>query len=151
MDFAALFAAVEADAMTLGVFETVNAHEAPRNAPGNGPSLDLWFQGIKPAPWAGGLASTSVVIHLQGRVYMSAEQQPYDAIDPAIVDASVRLIANYSAGFTLGGLVRNVDLLGESGITLGGEAGYVMRDNRRFRVVTLDIPLIVNDLMAQAA
>lgn len=147
----AFISALEDHALALGLFETVNGHESPRNAPGNGVSYDLWWQGTIPAPFASGLNVTAVVLHIQGRVYVSADQLPYDDIDPAVADAATGLIAAYSAAFTLGGLVRNVDLEGESGVQLKAEGGWVERDNRKLRVATLEIPLIVNDLFAQVA
>jgi hypothetical protein len=50
---------------------------------------------------------------LQLRIYSNMLQEPQDAIDPQVCDAADDFMGRVSGGFTLNGLVRDVDLLGE--------------------------------------
>jgi hypothetical protein len=43
-----------------------------------------------------------------------------------------------------------VDLLGSAGAPLSAQAGYLNQDGRLFRVMTLTLPIIVNDVWDQA-
>jgi hypothetical protein len=63
--------------------------------------------------------------------------------------AMTGLIGAYSADFTLGGSVRNIDLLGEYGEKLGAQAGYITIGGVMYRIMTLTIPCIVNDMWEQ--
>lgn len=153
LDFTALIGAVESHAQQLGVFDQVNGHEPVSGAtPGNGITFAVWYQHIGPDPTASGLSATSALVTMQARLYTPANQQPYDAIDPAVASATTLLMAALSADFDLGGLVRNIDLLGSTGTGLSAEAGYVTTpDNTQLRVMTVTIPCIVNDVWLQAA
>jgi len=149
-----LVAAVESHAQGLGLFDAVNGHEPIGSAaPGNGITFAVWYDAIDPAPLDSGLAAGSGLITMTGRLYTPANQQPYDAIDPAVWSATVKLMAALALDFDLGGLVRNIDLLGAFGPGLSAKAGYVTTtaDNTQLRVMTVTIPCIVNDLWPQAA
>lgn len=136
-------------AMASGYFERVNFHE-PKNKPGNGITCALWVQEIGPAQGGSGLNSTTARLALSVRVYQNFVMQPEDAIDPMVLDAVDGLMAAYSADFELGGLIREVDLLGEFGVPLSAQAGYIDVANEMHRVMTITLPLIVNDLWSQS-
>ena len=136
-------------ALTLGVFERVNGHE-PKSAPGSGLTAAIWAQEVTPVQ-SSGLASTSVRVELYTRLFTNMLAEPQDAIDPAMLDAVDLLCAAYSASFTLGEAVRKVDLLGSDGVALSAKAGYITQDGRIYRVMTITLPLIVNDLWTQSA
>jgi hypothetical protein len=85
------------------------------------------------------------------RIYTSMLTEPQDAIDPIVLSAVDLLIGEYSGDFDLGGTVRNVDLLGQFGSPLSARAGYLNQDQKLFRVMTLTIPLAINDLWAENA
>jgi hypothetical protein len=137
-------------AATLGLFERINAHE-PKNAPGSGMSLAIWGQDIVPQPLASGLQSTTVRVVMNARVYQNFLSKPEDTIDPRVYKATGALMDAYSGHFTLDGLVRNVDLLGMAGlIPLSGKAGYINQDGKIFRVMTITVPLIMNDQFDQS-
>lgn len=136
-------------AMALGLFEQVNTSE-PKNAPGNGLTAAVWADRIEPVAPASGLAATSARIVFNLRIYSSMTQQPQDAIDPNIVTALDTLMGAYSGDFDLGGTIRNVDLLGAHGVGLSAQAGYINQDNKLFRVMTVTVPVIVNDVWSQS-
>lgn len=145
---AGITASVQSHAETLGLFETVNLHE-PKSKPGTGLTCAIWADKIGPASGSSGLASTSVLVVFAVRLYTPMLQQPYDAIDPNMLSAVDALMGAYSGVFTLEGQVREVDLLGEFGTPLSAQAGYITQDGKLYRVMTLSLPLVVNDLWTQ--
>lgn len=138
--------AVAGHVMQSGWFDRVNQHE-PKSAPGNQLTAAVWVQGMRPA--TSGLASTSVRFELSVRLYSSMLAEPQDMIDPNLMAAAWDLWADYSGHFTLGGLVESVDLLGKDGNPLESEAGYIPIDNRLYRVITITLPVKVNDAFDQ--
>jgi hypothetical protein len=131
-----------------GYFARVNEHE-PKNAPGSGLTAALWVQSIR--PYRSGLAATTVRVEWRLRLYTSMLMQPPDRIDPDLLRATTFLMAAYSFGFTLGGLVRSVDLLGEAGLPLQAQAGYLPIDKAMYRIMDITLPVIINDAFAQGA
>ena len=110
-----LVAKVESVAMKTGQFRTVNFHE-PKSAPASGLRLAIWAQSIEPLGAASGLNATSGYVVLDARIYGNMLQKPEDEIDPRVMTAATVLLAAYSADFTLGGTVRNIDLTGMYGV-----------------------------------
>lgn len=148
-DFPALVDAAVSHAQSLGVFESVNAHE-PKNAPGSGLRAAVWAQSVQPLQ-ASGLSQTSGRVELSVRIYQNMLSEPQDAIDPAVLTAAAALMGAYSGDFELGVAgVRFVDLLGAYGTALSAQAGYLNQDGKLYRVLTITLPVIVNDLWDQA-
>jgi hypothetical protein len=140
---------LQSHAMATGLFDRVSGHE-PKNPPGSGLSCAFWVQAIAPVQAASGLAITSGRLEFNARLYSSFIQQPEDAIDPNLVSAVDVLLSAYSGDFELGGNVRNVDLLGQAGPALSAQAGYLTQGGKTYRVFTIVIPVIVNDLWGQS-
>lgn len=135
--------ALASHAATLGVFDSVNMHE-PKNAPGNHLTCAVWVQDYVPA--SSGLANTSMRLTFNIRLYSSMLQEPQDAIDPEILDAVDLLLADYIGNFTLNGLLREVDIRGIDGNPLRVDAGYLVQDKKPYRVMTISLPVVINDL-----
>lgn len=136
-------------AIATGHFQTVNQHE-PKNAPGHGLRAALWVQTYRPARKSG-LSATSMRLEYRLRIYQNMLMEPQDAIDPTVLAATDACFEAYSGDFTLGGLVRQVDLLGSDGNPLSAVAGYLNIDNKMHRVMDITIPLILNDVYDQEA
>lgn len=149
MNITGIVDAVVSHAMATGLFERVNTHE-PKNAPGNGMRVAVWADTIEPYSGGSGLNSTSALINLNVRIYQNMVMEPQDMIDPMMMGAVDTLLTAYSGDFQLGGAVREVDLLGEAGTPLSARAGYVPIDNRMYRIMTITLPVIVNDAWAQS-
>jgi hypothetical protein len=141
--------AVVSHAMASGHFEQVNGHE-PMNAPSLGLTAAVWADTVQPVR-ASGLDSTTVRLAFNVRIYTSTQADPADAIDPALLTAVDDLCAAYIDGFTLGGLVKQVDIFGAHGQPLLVRAGYIQQSGAIYRVMTITLPLIVNDLWEQVA
>lgn len=149
LDINGILNAVVSHALALGHFEAVNGHE-PKNAPGTGLTAAVWVDRVDTVR-SSGLDSTSVRLLLNVRLYTGAEQEPADAIDPALLTALDELMRAYVGDFTLGGLVREVDVRGTHGIGLEARAGYLQQDAALLRVMTITLPAIINDLWEEVA
>lgn len=148
----ALQAAMVSAAKQLGDFARVYAHE-PRSAPGLGLTLALWLGPIKPVT-SSGMNSVSGTVTWNGRIYKSmlgANATEDDAIDTALLSALADLFGAYAGGFTLGGTVRAIDLLGQAGTPFSAAPAYIEQDGKFFRVMDLTIPVLINDLWTEAA
>ncbi|UVS81845.1 hypothetical protein [Actinokineospora sp. UTMC 2448] len=143
--------AVVSHAESLGAFERVNGFE-PGAPPGPGLHAAVWVQDITPVPRASGLAATSVRLELALRTYSRVEVEPPDEVDPTMTRAIGQLMTALTADFDLGGTVRNVDVLGAHGPALGAQAGYSRfpASGELYRVMTLTIPVIINDVFPQS-
>lgn len=141
---------IESLAMSSGFFDTVNGHE-PKSAPGTDVTFAVWVQSVMPLE-ASGLAATSCLFTLNGRIYKSMTSQPYDRIDPVMTAATSFFMASLNASFQLGGAdnVRAIDLLGMYGTPLSAQAGYVEIDRQMLRVMTIVIPISINDVWTQS-
>lgn len=134
----------------LGVFDAVNAHE-PKSAPGSGVYCSVWFTKLEPIGDASGLASTSCLAEFQFRIYTSMLQEPQDAIDPLVLNATDLLFAALIGGVSLGGNVRNVDVFGAHSEGLRAQAGYLNQDGKLFRVIDVHAPLVISDVYTEGA
>lgn len=150
MSFAAqtILNAAVSHALASGHFERVNGHE-PKNAPGRGITAAIWAQSLGPVPAGSGLTKTTARLVLNIRIYSDMLQEPQDGIDPAVLLAVDSLMSAYSGDFELGGNVRNVDLLGQAGVPMSAEAGYQNVGGTMYRIMTITLPLIVNDVWTQ--
>lgn len=143
-----LISAIASEVMKTGLFDAVNGAEPKGAPPDTGLTAAVWVAALQPIP-ASGLAATSMLFTLSVRLYTSMMAEPQDMIDPQLMVAVDTLMAAYTGNFTLGGLVRSIDLLGAHSEGLRGEAGYVSIDNKMFRVFTINVPMIVNDVYVQ--
>lgn len=143
-----IFDAVVSDVQASGYFEKVNQHE-PKRKPKFGLSAAVWVQAIDPISLASGLAATSARLLFIVRIYVKMLSEPQDAIDPNMVRAASNIIRRYHDDFDFEGLIRNVDLLGQFGIALAAQAGYLEMDNTHYRIMDITVPCIVNNVWPQ--
>lgn len=148
LDVEGITAALASHAGASGLFETVNGHE-PKSSPGKGITAAIWFARVDPARGASGLAVTSARVTFTTRIFSDMLQEPQDGIDPAVLSATDALMNAYSGDFRLGGLIRNVDLLGQTGTPLFAQSGYLTVAGKMFRIVDISIPMIVDDVWEQ--
>lgn len=150
INIASITDAIVSHAAALGHFERVNLFEPKRNDAGSGMTAAVWLQRLGPTR-SSGLGSTTIRLEFVVRIYTPMFAEPQDMIDPAVLAAVDALMGAYSGDFTLGGVVRNVDLLGQHGTALSAIAGYLERGGALFRVMDVTLPLIINDTWDQEA
>lgn len=140
---------IASKALALGIFDRVNQHE-PKSKPGRGLTCAVWIDRIEPARGRSGLQATSARVVFNVRVYTNMLQNPQDAIDPNVMNAVDLLIEAYTGDFDLGSSTRWVDLLGATqGNELMAQSGYINIDNMVYRVMTLVVPVIVENAWTQ--
>lgn len=136
----ALMQAVQSHAQKLGVFRGGVGLRAPISTPPNDLAAWITLDAVDPVV-SSGLAAVSIKVTLLVHITMSLNTRPLDAVDPAVLGASAVLMNEYAGNFTLGGLVREVDIFGG----LKAQAGYVMFEENPLRTVEITLPMIVND------
>lgn len=145
--------ATASHAAATGLFGKVNGHE-PKSPPSTGRNPDMtcfvWVQRVRPARTSG-MDKTSVVLELNVRLYMPMKQEPQDSIDPTMLGAVHRLCAAYVGDFTFGGLARAIDVRGIEGTPMTVDAGYAELSGVVYRVMTIVVPIIVNDVWTETA
>ena len=144
--------AVVSDIQLSGYFDKVQTHE-PKSAPGTDLTASLWFLALDPIPEGSGLAATSARLAFNVRLQQNMLYEPQDLIDPNLLRACANLIRRWhdNFDFDLDPMVRNVDCLGAYGTPLKAVSGYVEQDtpSRMYRVIDIELPIIVNDVWPQ--
>lgn len=120
------------------------------NAPSSGLAVAFEFQRVRPGAGSG-LSVTSAVITYTGSVYYPMQSEPKDDVETVIVAGADALINAYTGDFDLGGNVREVDLLGQTGQSLSADGGYYRHGDVTYRAAVVTIPLIVNDVWVQVS
>jgi hypothetical protein len=142
---------VASHAKASGLFDRVNKHE-PKNKPGRGLTCAIWVDRIEAARGRAGLSSTTARVVLNCRIYTNMLQNPQDAIDPNVMRATDVMFEAFSGDFSLGSEDRWIDLLGATqGHPLFSQSGYINIDTMTYRVMTITVPIIVEDAWTQAA
>lgn len=133
-----------------GLFDRVNEHE-PKNKPGRGLTCALWIDRIEPARSRSGLTATDARVVFNVRVYTNMLQNPQDMIDLSVMDAVDYLFSAYTGDFSLGDESRFIDVLGMTqGHALDSQSGYINIDNMTYRVMTISVPVIIENAWIQA-
>lgn len=132
-----------------GLFGSVSRHE-PKNPPPNWIDAAVFANELQPSLAGTGLSVTSALVTVTVRVYLNALAEPLDQVDADLANATVQIIRDLSADFTLGGLIDYVDLLGDSGVRLGARWGYVQVGNLMYRISDILVPCVVFDTFPQA-
>jgi hypothetical protein len=148
LNISGILDAVVTHAAEIGRFDVVNRHETKR-APGQGMTASIWVNSVQPIR-SSGLATTTTRIEFMVRVYLNSLQQPYDDNDMLLTQTLDALFAAYIDDFTLGDLIRHVDVFGAYGAGLSSRAGYINQDGHEFRVFSIVLPVVVDDLWTQA-
>lgn len=105
-----------------------------------------------------GLASLSARVEFRVRILTGMLTEPLDAIDTVLMNAAGEYMGGLVSAFTLGGIARNIDLLGADGEALRTELGYMsiggggaQSGNRMYRVADVLTPIVINDCWEMVA
>lgn len=132
----------------LGAFERILLHE-PKTAVTSDLSAAIWFQTISPIAELSSLSKTSMRVELVIRLFQNMLSEPQDMIDPEIARV-VNLIFNaFHGGFTLDGLITQIDVLPTFGPPLRSESGYIQQDKQLQRAVSIYVPCIIANAFNQ--
>ena len=142
LDTKAILAKLATIGKASGLFVKVDKFE-PRGQPGNGVTLFLISGPMRPIT-SSGLNNVSVRWQIDGRVYTPLNYEPASELDAVLTAAAAKYLEALCAQFTLGGLVRCVDVFGSDGEPLSATPGYIEQNDKVYRVITLEIPLLIN-------
>lgn len=149
-DALAAFQRIQSHAQVLGEFESVILHE-PVNAPPVGRTLAIWWVRTRPAPNLSGLAATSIVATFFARQYVGAPIGDEEEREAGILQSTLEFESVLSGDLTLGGSVfPGIDLVGYTGQGLISDSGWVDHSGELYRMVDTLIPLVAEDVHAQA-
>ena len=133
-------------ASNTGHFSNINGHE-PKSAPVHQDQVNLAFWGGPITPVASsGLDSVSWRWQIEARIFMSAESDPADDIEPAVVAATFAFLEKLTLDWGLGDRVRQVDIYGSEGEGVSATPGYYEYDGSTIRSMDIVIPVILNDV-----
>ena len=149
VNIAGILDAMVSHALSTGYFQQVNQHDSKQSS-FEGLTCEIWIEQVNPVKTSG-LASTSVRIQFEVRMYSGTLTEPYDDIETNMMLALDALMRAYMGDFTLGGIIRHVDAFGAYGTGVQARTGYINHDGKEFRVFSLNVPVIVDDLWDQSS
>lgn len=141
-DYEAILKKLQSIAEASGLFGGVKRYE-PRGQPANGLQLSL-IAGPMTAIQSSGLNNASLRWQIDGMIYLPMHLDPPENIDVMLTQAGAGYMKELAGQFTLGGLVRCIDLFGSDGERMTATPGYLDRDGKIYRVERLMIPLLIN-------
>jgi hypothetical protein len=123
----------------------------PKNPPGTGLTVAVFAESLSARPATGLNRSAGLVVWIV-RVMVpinSKDAAALDRVETDVLDAVDRIVGSFMGAFTLGGLVRCVDIRGMAGTALRADFGYVELGGTVYRFAEITTPLIVNDVWTE--
>lgn len=133
-------------ASSTGHFDSVQGHES-KSQPQIGDQINIDFMAGGITPATSGLNSVSLRWEVRARIYMNADSEPADAVDPALITVTLAFMTALCSQFKLYGEVRSIDVYGSEGEPLRAEPGYYEYNGDVMRTMDVFIPVILNDQM----
>lgn len=121
-----------------------------KKTPGPKLRFAVWLENLGSAAFGSGLSSTAGLVAATARLYMPTDHRPEDEVETLPAAAADLYLGRLNADLTLGGLVRNIDVLAEQGQQLLWEFGHIVYDQTIYRIADLPVRCVVNDAWPQA-
>jgi hypothetical protein len=148
VDVSLIMSATASYAEQIGALERVQLHEPKTSVP-DGLSAALWFQSAVTVPQLSSLSKTAIRVEIVFRIFQNMLMEPADLIDPEITRVVNLMFNALHGGFTLAGLVTQVDVLGTYGAPLRCEAGYINQSGHLMRAMSIYIPYVIANAYSQ--
>lgn len=145
----AILQALSSETKQLGIYDRVLRHE-PKNPPGDGLTCSIYMTSLAPV-MASGLNRTAALMIVGVRAQLPMLTEPQDDVDLRVTRAVDKTIESYCGAFTLGGLIRAVDIKGMAGTPIRVDYGYLDQGGTLYRFGEITTPLIVNDAWSHTA
>lgn len=101
---------------------------------------------MQPITESSGLAAADARIVITVRLLRNALAEPQQERETDLLEAYDRVMTALLADLTLDGTARSIDVLGESGGQTQGQWGYATIDRAIFRLIDIDVPIMVNNV-----
>jgi hypothetical protein len=121
-----------------------------QNPPSAGVGAVVWAGPIRPVARRSGLGAVSIALDINVRLTVPMSTQPPESVETTLLGAFSDMCNALAGGFTLGGQVEQVDLLGAYGSGLHGDPGYVPYDGATYRCITAVVPVVLDDVWSDA-
>jgi hypothetical protein len=151
LDLGTITDALKTHAAASGIYEAVTGHGVVEPHAGG---LAWWCMVDDIFPYAAGSGLNTVTACVVYKIITTLNDSttdPQELVDPLVANGADALLRLYMSNFTLGGLVRNVDIMGAAGVRVSAKAGWMTLDNARYRAMIITLPLIVNNLWDEVA
>lgn len=139
-----------------GLFDIVLDHE-PTSAPGTEGLTCCVIGSTITGIQSSGLASLSARVEFRVRILANAFDEPRSAVDTILMNAAGEYMGELAGAYALGGLARDVDLLGADGDQLRMELGYMSIGGNSqtpgsvlYRAADVMVPIVINDCWTMA-
>lgn len=138
------------DAQLLGIFEHVNQFEST-SSPGTGLTAEIvWMLGPTPMANRSGLTSTSARVVYGMRIMVPFKNTPKESLDPILTNAVDLYINSLHGELALADAQGSfIDVFGMGGIPIDAQGGYLTLDQTTYRVGTVTIPVIMENVWTQ--
>lgn len=148
VDAAGVLAGIVSVCQKVGSIEQTIAGQG-QNPPTAGIGATVWMMPGGTVAKRSGLNTVSIALVFNIRLTLSMQTQPPESIETGLLGAFSDLCNALASGFTLGGQVEQVDLLGAYGERLRWDPGYVQYDGVTYRCVTLPVPVVLDDVWSE--
>lgn len=155
--FERIIPALKTHLLACGQFDQVNDEE-PKSAPTGQRTAAIWPQSVVPTRGSG-LNRTDATVVFMIRIYLPMIANAPDAIELSALRTIDDVMGRLSADIELREgdgtavdaepIIRTIDLLGQTGVPMGAQAGYVEIDRKMFRIMDVTVPIICNDAWDQ--
>lgn len=139
----AVYAALESHAKAMNRFQAVDT-EQPTASPAAGLYCSVIVGPITLLAAESGLDAATGRVEFHVMTWSQAAKRKVDPTDRKLLSATCALMGEYAGGFTLGGLIRNVDVFGMS-----AHPGWIDFQGSQCRAFDITLPLVINDMFAE--
>lgn len=141
---------IVSEAQLLGVFDRVNQHES-KSAQGTGVTCEVvWMTGPTPIPSHSGLSSTSGRVVYGVRIMVPLMTSPEDATDALVTQIVDLYINSLHSEISLADAQGSyVDIFGMGGVPIDAQGGYLTIDQTLYRIGTVIVPVIMENIWDQ--
>jgi len=126
-----------------GGYFTAGVVRGEPKLPFSGRATAYWMNGF--SVYEATLAAPREIHRVAVRFYTPFLEDPTGKIETDLASAASKLLEDLSGDLDLGATITNVDIAGSVGEPLNGIWGHVTLGDTVYRVVDIDIPLLVDD------
>lgn len=87
---------------------------------------------------------------LNVRLHVDAFAKPQEEHELALTDTFSEFTTDIQQDYTLGGVVREIDIAGQFTDGMSAEAGRITLSDKMYRIIDITVPVIVNDVATHA-